>query len=93
MGNAPHDGEVPNMTDLWRMAEAALPPRWVLQGLRCGSTGLEAAQRADSWVAEACGPGRGCVRIEAGMPDEALGELAVRLRAIPATRDDAVDRP
>lgn len=80
------------MTDLWWAAHTALPPGWALQGLRCGSTGLQPAQRSDSWVAEACGPDGGCVRIEAALPDHALGELAVRLRAIPAAGASPVTR-
>ena len=74
--------DVPSITDFWRSAEAALPDGWALQGLRCGSTGLEPAQRSEMWVAEACGPAGGCARIEATSPNEALGELTRRLRAL-----------
>jgi len=73
---------VPSITDRWQEAEAALPPSWELQGLRCASTGLQPAQRSELWVAEACGPAGGCARIENASPDQALSELAQRLRAL-----------
>lgn len=44
------------LTQAWRAAQARLPEGWVLDGLRCASSGLAVEQRSDAWVAVAVGP-------------------------------------
>ncbi len=63
----------------WSSAEAALPPGWTLDGLRCQSTGLTADQRSDAWRAVARGPG-GEERSGLGAhPLDALADLTRQL--------------
>jgi hypothetical protein len=71
------------LTVLWHMADAAKPDGWELMGLRCTSTGLATAARSDRWLAEACGPADGCVRIESHSAEDALQQLTTRLRDLP----------
>ena len=71
------------LTELWRMADAAKPDNWELMGLRCTSSGLAPAARSDRWLAEACGPADGCVRVESHTAEDALQQLTGRLRALP----------
>lgn len=68
------------IADLWREANAALPPDWTLKGLRCASTGLTPRDRCDGWVAEACGPNGGCELVEDPSAFVALSTLTQRLR-------------
>jgi hypothetical protein len=72
------------VADLWREANAALPPGWTLQGLRCASIGLTPRERCDGWVAEACGPNGGCERFQDESPLLALSALTRRLRELQA---------
>jgi hypothetical protein len=71
------------LTALWRMADAAKPPDWELMGLRCTSSGLAPDSRSDRWLAEACGPADGCVKVESHSAEDALQQLTGRLRALP----------
>ena len=48
--------DLPDLTEAWNRAASALPDGWHLDSLRCASTGLEAAQRSDDWIAVAIGP-------------------------------------
>ena len=50
------DSDSDQLTQVWRATQARLPAGWALEGLRCASTGLEAEQRSDEWVAVASGP-------------------------------------
>ena len=68
------------LTDAWIAAQAALPPGWRLEGLRCTSTGLAPEQRGDGWLAEACGPGGGCLKVERAEPEQALESLTDQLQ-------------
>jgi hypothetical protein len=71
------------LTELWRMADSAKPQGWELMGLRCTSSGRTADARSDRWLAEACGPADGCVRIESHSAEDALQQLTTRLRDLP----------
>lgn len=70
------------LTDAWNSAASALPAGWRLEGLRCTSTGLSPSQRADDWIAEACGPNDACVQVESSDPQQALATLTQRLAEI-----------
>ena len=65
------------------MADAAKPDDWELMGLRCTASGLAPDARSDRWLAEACGPADGCVRVESHTAEDALQQLTGRLRALP----------
>jgi hypothetical protein len=65
------------------MADAAKPLGWELMGLRCTSIGLAPAVRTDRWLAEACGPADGCVRVESHSAEDALQQLTTQLRDLP----------
>lgn len=66
---------------LWVATQARLPEGWLLDGLRCASTGLSAAERSDDWVAVAIGPGGEERSARARAPDEALEALAASLES------------
>ena len=70
------------LTQAWWGAEAAKPAGWHLMGLRCTSTGLDPDLRSERWVAEACGPWDGCLRIEADTGEDALLTLTVKLEEL-----------
>ena len=61
---------------VWADTQAALPPNWQLDGLRCASTGLAPDQRSEEWVAVAVGPDRQERRFQAEDPSMALEGLA-----------------
>lgn len=42
--------------DTWAIVQTALPDGWVLDGLRCASTGLTPEERSEEWMAVAVGP-------------------------------------
>jgi hypothetical protein len=44
------------LTEAWRRTAAALPEGWLLDGLRCASTGLGPEERSADWIAVAVGP-------------------------------------
>ncbi len=48
--------KTPSIGEAWASAQAALPDGWVLDGLRCASTGLTPKERSEEWVAVAVGP-------------------------------------
>lgn len=64
------------LTVAWRSAQARLPLGWVVDSLRCASTGLEAGRRSDDWVAVAVGPNEQRREQRARDPVSALGGLA-----------------
>jgi hypothetical protein len=72
-----------HLTELWLMADSAKPHGWELMGLRCTSSVMAADARSDRWLAEACGPAEGCVRIESHSAEDALQQLTTRLRDLP----------
>jgi len=78
-------GGMPTLTEAWHTAQAALPPGWRLEGLRCTSTGLAPDQRGDQWMAEACGPEGACLKVESDEPEQALAALIAKLSG-PAVR-------
>ncbi len=65
---------------LWIATQARLPDGWSIDGLRCASTGLAAAERSDDWVAVAIGPDGEERSARARAPDEALEALAANIR-------------
>ena len=60
----------------WTDAEAALPPGWRLDGLRCASTGLAVEHRSEDWRAVARGPDDTMLEGRGGEPLTALSDLA-----------------
>jgi len=44
------------LTRAWVSTQDHLPDGWMLDGLRCASTGLSAESRSDEWIAVAAGP-------------------------------------
>jgi hypothetical protein len=68
------------ISDAWAQVEAALPPGWWLQGIRCASTGLAPEQRSDRWIAEARGPAGECEVVDDAAPEAALAQLAKQVR-------------
>jgi hypothetical protein len=63
------------LSELYRMTDAALPDGWRLDGLRCQSTGLEPDQRSDAWRAVAVGPGKEAIIAEGSRPADAIAAL------------------
>ena len=69
-----------DLVSAWAAAETALPSGWRLDGLRCTSTGLDAAQRSDGWRAVAIGPDGEEIVTDADDPADALLKLAVQVQ-------------
>ena len=44
------------LTVAWVQTEGRLPPGWTLDSLRCASTGLQAEERSEDWIAVAVAP-------------------------------------
>lgn len=65
--------EPDQLTVAWHDAQANLPAGWVLDSLRCASTGLEPSQRSEDWIAVATGPAGEQREFQASDP---LGALA-----------------
>ena len=61
----------------WADAQSRLPEGWMLDGLRCASTGLGVGERSDDWIAVAAGPGAVEREARASDPLEALAALAI----------------
>jgi hypothetical protein len=70
------DGDGEALTQIWRETQERLPAGWILDGLRCASTGLADEERSDDWIAVAVGPGGEERRFRAGDPATALARLA-----------------
>ena len=64
----------------WRATEHALPEGWLLDSLRCTSTGLQPGERADRWRAIALGSNGDSLEGSGIGPIEALADLVQRLR-------------
>lgn len=43
-------------TTTWNEVQTMLPAGWVIESLRCASTGLAIEDRCDDWIAVALGP-------------------------------------
>ena len=71
--------EEPDISAAWRQAEAQLPDGWVLDSLRCASTGLSRESRSDDWRAVATGPRGETADGEGSDPAGALAALLHRL--------------
>lgn len=65
-----------DLTTAWMQTQERLPKGWSLDGLRCASTGLTAAERSDDWIACAFGPSGECRDHRASDPVAALTGLA-----------------
>ena len=46
----------PSIEEAWAATQRSLPRGWTLDGLRCASSGLDAEQRSEDWIAVAIGP-------------------------------------
>ena len=68
------------VSEAWEQAQAALPPGWDLDGLRCASSGLSPDERSEEWIAVAVGPAGQEIRHQAADPTGALGGLVEALR-------------
>jgi hypothetical protein len=71
---------MPRMTEVWTRTEASLPLGWWIDSLRCASTGLAPHLRSDRWIAIAMGPEGESLQGEGGSADQAMANLANRLR-------------
>jgi hypothetical protein len=67
-------------THVRRETQANLPFGWVLDGLRCASTGLLPDQRSGEWIVVAVGPGGARQTHRAADPIAALTGLGAILR-------------
>jgi len=65
----------------WADTQARVPEGWMLDGLRCASTGLGVDERSDDWIAVAAGPGSQEREARAGDPLDALAPLASSLES------------
>jgi hypothetical protein len=68
------------LTRAWRKTQATLPGGWVLDGLRCASTGILPDQESGDWIAVAVGPGGARRTHRAADPIAALEGLGAILR-------------
>lgn len=66
----------PSIGAAWAITQASLPDGWMLDGLRCASTGLGEEDRSDDWIAVAVGPSREERTFRARDPVAALAGLA-----------------
>jgi len=66
------DDHSPDIGAIWASIQAAMPPGWTIDSLRCASEGLAVEQRSDDWVAVAVGPGGEERRARAADPVAAL---------------------
>lgn len=65
-----------SLTRAWADAGARLPEGWVLDGLRCASSGLTPDERSDDWIAVAIDESGEERRHRASDPVAALTGLA-----------------
>jgi len=68
------------MTEVWVRTEASLPLGWWIDSLRCASNGLAPHLRSDRWIAIAKGPEDETIEGEGGSADQAMANLANKLR-------------
>lgn len=68
-----------DLTEAWGATATKLPPGWILDGLRCTSTGLGPEQRGDAWRAVAVGPNGTVIEGLAEGPVQALADLLLRV--------------
>jgi hypothetical protein len=73
-----------NLTQAWTRAEAALPrePGWSIRGVVLGPREVDPVIRAAVWVAWARGPKGERVEAEGHIPEQALTNLAEKLKPI-----------
>jgi hypothetical protein len=67
-----------DIAPVWREVQAATPAGWSLDSLRCASTGLDADERSDDWIAVGVTPDGAEVMSSAATPAEALRALLAR---------------
>ena len=67
-----------DLAGAWLEIQAQLPRGWLLDSLRCASTGLGEAERSDDWVAVAMGPGGEELQARGSDPVGALAALVTR---------------
>jgi hypothetical protein len=68
------------MTEVWTRTEASLPLEWHLDSLRCTSVGSITTLTSDRWLAVAVGPDGERLEGDGGSPEQALTNLAAKLR-------------
>ena len=69
------------LTHAWTKASAALPLKWRLMGVVVGPREVDPVIRSESWVAWARRPKGERVEGQGGFPEQALHDLAEKLRA------------
>ena len=70
------------LTEAWRNAHAAKPAEWQLMGVACGPREVDPAVRSpDEWCAWARGPNNERIEGRDGLPEDALLQLTVHLKA------------
>ena len=73
---------MPNLTQAWTRAEASLPHQWSIRGLVLGPCEVAPVIRAAVWVAWARGPNGEHQQGEGDSPEQALADLANKLKPI-----------
>jgi hypothetical protein len=66
-----------DIAPIWREVQAGMPAGWTVDSLRCASTGLDAEQRSEDWIAVALTPHGAEVQSRALTPVAALRALLV----------------
>ena len=69
------------LTQAWTKASAALPLKWRLMGVVLGPREADPVIRSETWVAWARGPLGERVEGQGTFPEQALRDLAEKLRA------------
>jgi hypothetical protein len=77
-----HSRSVPNLTQAWTRAEASKPHGWTLRGVALGPREVDPVIRYEKWVAWARGPNGERAEGEGEIPEQALVDLAAKLKAI-----------
>jgi hypothetical protein len=77
---------VPNLTQSWTRAEASKPHGWTLRGVVLGPREADPVIRSETWVAWARGPNGERVEGQGDNPEQALGDLANKLRPLRGKR-------
>ena len=80
---------MPNHTQAWTKAEAALPrePGWAIRSVVLGPREVDPVVRSAVWVAWARGPKGERVEAEGFIPEQALMNLAEKLKPLRGDRN------
>jgi hypothetical protein len=73
---------MPNLTQAWTRAEASLPLEWSIRGVVLGPREVAPLIHSAVWVAWARGPNGEHQQGEGDSPEQALSDLANKLKPI-----------